>query len=61
MKKRILILLFALLLSAALLVSCGNGNPEETTQTPDTTVEETQPQDEGIVLFAPGVCEYRIV
>lgn len=61
MKKRILILLFALIISAALLVSCGNGNPEETTQTPDTTVEETQPQDEGILLFAPGVCEYRIV
>ena len=61
MKKRILILLFALIISAALFVSCGNGNPEETTQTPDTTLEETQPQDDGIVLFAPGVCEYRIV
>lgn len=61
MKKRILILLFALIISAALFVSCGNGNPEETTQTLDTTVEETQSQDEGIVLFAPGVCEYRIV
>ncbi len=62
MKKRIFTLLFTLLLSIILLASCGSDIPEETTAPmPDTTVEETQPSDDGIVLFAPGVCEYRIV
>ena len=62
MKKRLFTLLLTLLLSVVLLVSCANEIPEETTvPIPDTTVEETQPIDDGIVLFAPGVCEYRIV
>ncbi len=62
MKKRIFTLLFTLLLSVVLLASCGSDIPEETTAPiPDTTAEETQPIDDGIVLFAPGVCEYRIV
>ena len=62
MKKRIFTLLFTLLLSIVLLASCGSDIPEETTAPiPDTTVEETQPFDDGTVLFAPGVCEYRIV
>ena len=62
MKKRLFTLLLTLLLSVVLLVSCANEIPEETTvPIPDTTLEETQPIDDGIVLFAPGVCEYRIV
>ena len=62
MKKRLFTLLLTLLLSVVLLVSCSNEIPEETTAPiSDTTLEETQPIDDGIVLFAPGVCEYRIV
>ena len=59
MKKRALIILLTLLL-CILLASCDSGNVEETTAPliPDTTVELVE---EGIVLFAPGVCEYRIV
>ncbi len=61
MKKRIFPLIFALLL-CVLLVSCNGGAADETTApTPDTTSEETQPFEDGVVLFAPGVCEYRIV
>jgi len=67
MKKRLFTIIIALLLSAVLLASCTGGASEETDApttlitTPDTTVEETEPVDEGITLFAPGVCEYRIV
>ncbi len=62
MKKRLFTLIFTLLLSVVLLASCGSDIPEETTAPlPDTTVEDTQPSDDGTVLFAPGVCEYRIV
>ena len=59
MKKRVFLLIFTLLF-CILLASCSGGAAEETT-VPDTTVEEAQPIEEGIVLFAPGVCEYRIV
>lgn len=59
MKKRFLFLTLLTILSVALLVSCDGNAPEQTT--PDTTVAETQPSEEGKVIFAPGVCEYRIV
>ncbi len=61
MKKRIFNLLFTILICICLLASCGEDIPGETSQLPDTTVEETQPFDDSTVLFAPGVCEYRIV
>lgn len=61
MKKRIFTLILTLLFSIILLASCGEDIPEESTQLPDSTAEETQPLDNDIVLFAPGVCEYRIV
>lgn len=59
MKKRALFTLLVFLL-CVILVSCDGGAAEETTAplTPDTTAEQIE---EGIVLFAPGVCEYRIV
>lgn len=57
MKKRVLLLFIAIF--CVLLSSCSGGVGEETTAPiPDTTAE---PIEEGIVLFAPGVCEYRIV
>lgn len=60
MKKRYLLLAFLIIL-CVLLSSC-NGEGEETSSvTPDTTAAETEAVDEGIVLFSPGVCEYRIV
>ena len=62
MKKRLLALLFALLLSVVLLASCESGVAEETVApSADTTAAETQPAVDGVVLFSPGVCEYRIV
>lgn len=62
MKKRILLLIFTLFLSIVLLASCDGGITEETSSAlPETTVEETQAIEEGITLFAPGICEYRIV
>lgn len=66
MKKRIFTILITLLIFVFLLASCGSDVPQETTAAdsitvPDTTVEKTQPIEENIVLFAPGVCEYRIV
>ncbi len=60
MKKRVYLLIFTLILCVT-LASCNGGVTEETTAPLDTTAEETQPLDDGIVLFAPGVCEYRIV
>ena len=60
MKKRALLFIFALLF-CIVLSSC-NGTAEETTAPiTEAIVEETQPYVDGIVLFAPGVCEYRIV
>ena len=57
MKKRVLLLFIAIF--CVLLSSCNGGVAEETTvPIPDTTAE---PVEEGTVLFAPGVCEYRIV
>ncbi len=62
MKKRIFYLIFTLLLCLTLLASCNSGIAEETSSViPDTTAEETQLISDDIVLFAPGVCEYRIV
>ncbi len=60
MKKRIFPLFFILLL-CILLAACENAVPEGTSPLPDTIPEETQHFEEGIVLFAPGICEYRIV
>ena len=60
MSKRLLTLFLALL-SCILIFSSCEGTSAETSQIPETTAEETQPHDDGIVLFAPGVCEYRIV
>ena len=60
MKKRTSLFIFALLF-CIVLSSC-NGTAEETTAPiTEAVVEETQPYVDGIVLFAPGVCEYRIV
>ena len=60
MKKRTFLFIFALLF-CIVLSSC-NGTAEETTAPiTEAIVEETQPYVDGIVLFAPGVCEYRIV
>ena len=60
MKKRALLFIFALLF-CIVLSSC-NGTAEETTAPiTEAVVEETQSYVDGIVLFAPGVCEYRIV
>lgn len=60
MKKRVL--LFFLAIFCVLLSSCNDGGAEETTAPiSDTTAEVTEPIEEGTVLFAPGVCEYRIV
>lgn len=60
MKKRTFLFIFALLF-CIVLSSC-NGTAEETTAPiTEAVVEETQPYVDGIVLFAPGVCEYRIV
>ena len=60
MKKRTFLFIFALLF-CIVLTSC-NGTVEETTAPiTEAVVEETQPYIDGIVLFAPGVCEYRIV
>lgn len=57
MKKRVLLLFIAIF--CVILSSCNGGGAEETTAPiPDTTAE---PVEEGTVLFAPGVCEYRIV
>lgn len=62
MKKRIFSFIITLLLCITLLASCNSGIAEETAPIIyDTTAEETQPFEEGILLFAPGVCEYRIV
>lgn len=60
MKKRVLFLFIAIF--CVLLSSCNGGGAEETTAPiSDTAAEVTEPAEEGIVLFAPGVCEYRIV
>lgn len=59
MKKRLFPIIVALLL-CFLLVSC-NGGEEEVTAPQADTAAETQQTEEGIVLFAPGACEYRIV
>ena len=60
MKKRTFLFIFALLF-CIVLSSC-NGTAEETTAPiTEAVVEETQSYVDGIVLFAPGVCEYRIV
>ena len=61
MKKRIIFLLFTLILCVC-LVSCNGGASDETTSPQsDTAADTTATVEEGIVLFAPGVCEYRIV
>ena len=60
MKKRLLTLFLALL-SCILIFSSCDGTPAETSHIAEITAEETQSYDDGIVLFAPGVCEYRIV
>ncbi len=60
MKKRVLLLFITILF--VFLSSCNGSIAEETTAPiPDTTAEITEPLDDGIVLFAPGICEYRIV
>ena len=62
MKKRIFPLIFILLFSIILFASCKSNVPEETLPPiSDTDPEETQPIDDGIVLFSQGACEYRIV
>lgn len=60
MKKRYLLLILSIIL-CVLLSSCNGEGEEAPSVTVDTTAEETQVADAGIVLFSPGVCEYRIV
>ena len=58
MKKRSFLLAFTLLF-CIILTAC-NGTAEETTAPiTEAVIEDTYV--DGIVLFAPGVCEYRIV
>jgi len=60
MKKRVLLLFIAIF--CVILSSCNGGGAEETTAPiSDSTAESTELVEDGIVLFAPGVCEYRIV
>lgn len=61
--KRFLYLIIALsiIIFSIIFSSCTEEIPVDTSSIPDTTVSESQPVDEDIIVFAPGVCEYRIV